>query len=108
MSDCTRTRAPRARRTPRVSPVWAIPRSARLLLISARIQLLRRSPMSTTRLALRVLIAGLFAGCAGNSSSTGDDDGGGGDDGDLPFTNGASTLAGSAEAGYVDGARKVA
>lgn len=68
--------------------------------------------MSITRLALRVLIAGLFAGCGNGSSSTdnGTDGGtgGGGDDGDLPFTSGASTLAGTGEAGYVDGARKVA
>lgn len=72
--------------------------------------------MSMTRLALRVLIAGLFAGCASNSSSMGDDaggggggdGGGGGGDGDLPFTSGVSTLSGAAEAGYVDGARKVA
>jgi sugar lactone lactonase YvrE len=68
--------------------------------------------MSMTQLALRFLIAGLIAGCAGSGSQMGDDDGsgddGGGDDGDLPFTAGASTLAGSGEAGYVDGARKVA
>jgi sugar lactone lactonase YvrE len=69
--------------------------------------------MSTTRLALYVLCAGLIAGCATNGSSHGDDNGsdGGvpaGDDGDTPFTSGVSTLAGSSEAGYVDGARKVA
>lgn len=69
--------------------------------------------MSMTRLALRLLAAGLLTGCAGSSSSpTGGDDGGGGgsgsDDEDLPFTTGVSTLAGKAEAGYVDGARKVA
>lgn len=69
--------------------------------------------MSTTRLALCLLLAGLVAGCATNGSSNGDDngsDGGmtGGDDGDVPFTKGVSTLAGGAEAGYVDGARKVA
>jgi len=65
--------------------------------------------MSTPRLALCLLFAGLAAGCA-TSSSNGDDNGGmtGGDDGDVPFTNGVSTLAGSADAGYVDGARKVA
>jgi sugar lactone lactonase YvrE len=63
--------------------------------------------MNTTRLALCLLFAGLAAGCA--TSSNGDDNGGmTGDDGDVPFTNGVSTLAGSADAGYVDGARKVA
>jgi sugar lactone lactonase YvrE len=65
--------------------------------------------MSTTRLALSVLLAGLIAGCATNGSSNGDDDGmNGDDDGETPFTSGVSTLAGSADAGYVDGARKVA
>ena len=68
--------------------------------------------MSMTRLALRVLLAGLFAACGNDSSSTtgGEDGGSGGgdDDGDLPFTSGVSTLAGTGEAGYVDGARKVA
>jgi sugar lactone lactonase YvrE len=66
--------------------------------------------MSTTRLALCVLFAGLVAGCATNSSN-GDDGtgpGGGDDDGDTPFTDGVSTLAGSADAGSMDGARKVA
>jgi len=64
--------------------------------------------MSTTRLALCLLVAGLAAGCA-TSSSNGDDNGmTGGDDGDVPFTNGVSTLAGSANAGFADGARKVA
>jgi streptogramin lyase len=61
--------------------------------------------MSTTRLALYLLFSGLVAGCATNGSG---DDNGGDDDGDVPFTSGVSTLAGSAEAGYVDGARKVA
>jgi sugar lactone lactonase YvrE len=66
--------------------------------------------MSMTQFALRVLLAGMITGCATSNSSTGDDDddGGGADDGDLPFTNGVSTLAGMAEAGYVDGPRKVA
>jgi hypothetical protein len=64
--------------------------------------------MSTTRLALCLFLAGLAAGCA-TSSSNGDDSGpGGDDDGDVPFTSGVSTLAGSADADYVDGARKVA
>jgi sugar lactone lactonase YvrE len=65
--------------------------------------------MSTTRLALCVLFAGLVAGCATNSSNGDDGTGGNGDDdGDTPFTNGVSTLAGSADAGSADGARKVA
>jgi sugar lactone lactonase YvrE len=65
--------------------------------------------MITTKLALSVLVAGVFAGCTGGGSSmTGGDDTGGGDDGDVPFTNGVSSLAGAADAGYVDGARKVA
>jgi len=62
--------------------------------------------MSTHRLGLCLLLAGMVAGCATNSSNG--DDNGGDDDGDVPFTNGVSTLAGSADAGYVDGARKVA
>ncbi|HEX4418228.1 MAG TPA: PQQ-binding-like beta-propeller repeat protein [Kofleriaceae bacterium] len=59
-----------------------------------------------------LLVAGAFAGCASNGSSkspgTGDDDSAppAQDDGDVPFTNGTSTLAGMADAGYVDGARK--
>ena len=61
--------------------------------------------MSTTQLALRVLVAGLIAGCATNSPG-GDDDGD--DDGPVAFTNGTSTLAGMAEVGYVDGARRIA
>ncbi|HEX7841783.1 MAG TPA: hypothetical protein VF469_30140 [Kofleriaceae bacterium] len=68
--------------------------------------------MSMTRSALSILIAGLFAGCGGDSSTDHDDGGsgttGGSDDGDLPFTSGASTLAGTGEAGHVDGARKLA
>lgn len=63
--------------------------------------------MCTTQLALRILAAGLIAGCASNGSSMSGDDTAG-DDGDVPFTSGISTLAGSSEAGYVDGARKVA
>jgi sugar lactone lactonase YvrE len=57
---------------------------------------------------LSVLVAGVFAGCTGGGSPAGDDDNGGGDDGDVPFTNGVSLLAGAADAGYVDGARKIA
>ena len=63
--------------------------------------------MSTIRLALCLLVGGLAVGCATNSSN-GDDGMTGDDDGDVPFTKGVSTLAGSADAGYVDGARKVA
>jgi len=61
-----------------------------------------------TKLLLSVLVAGAFAGCADSSSSNGDDDGVPQDDGELPFTNGVSTLAGTATAGYLDGARKTA
>lgn len=53
------------------------------------------------------LLASMFVGCAANGGGTelipGDDD-----DGDLPFTNGVSTLAGASEPGYVDGSRRVA
>jgi hypothetical protein len=56
---------------------------------------------------LSLLVASVFVGCAANGGGTdvipGDDD-----DGDLPFTNGVSTLAGSSEPGYVDGSRRVA
>lgn len=64
--------------------------------------------MSIPQLALRFLLAGLIAGCATNSSMGNDGGTGGDDDGDVPFTNGVSTLSGTAEAGYVDGARAVA
>jgi sugar lactone lactonase YvrE len=67
--------------------------------------------MRTTKLIFSILVAGAFAGCTASdpSSMPGDDgSGGGADDGPVPFTNGVSTLAGTAEAGYVDGARKVA
>jgi sugar lactone lactonase YvrE len=63
--------------------------------------------MPITQLALRFLVAGLIAGCATNGPS-GDDGTGGDDDGEVPFTNGVSTLSGMAEAGYLDGARAVA
>jgi sugar lactone lactonase YvrE len=62
-------------------------------------------------LASTLLVAGAFAGCASDGSSGkggDDDDTPPQDDGELPFTNGVSTLAGMADAGYVDGARKVA
>src|SRR4051794_36144290 len=63
-----------------------------------------------TKLTLGVLAAGLTAGCATDSKSSdpgaGSDDPGG--DGDVPFTNGVSTLAGTTQAGYIDGSRAVA
>ncbi|HET7502854.1 MAG TPA: hypothetical protein VFK02_17650 [Kofleriaceae bacterium] len=55
---------------------------------------------------LCVVAAGAFAACTSSGSSMNGGDGD--DDGEVPFTNGASTLAGSAEAGFVDGSRKVA
>jgi DNA-binding beta-propeller fold protein YncE len=59
--------------------------------------------MRTSRFVLNFLITVIFVGCASNgSNSMGDDDG------DLPFTNGVSTLAGTEEAAYVDGSRRVA
>jgi len=84
--------------------------------------------MLTPKLVLGLLAAGLVAGCANSGSDTpgggsngGSDDGsgsgsgggGGGSgsgsgDGDVPFTRGVSTLAGSDQADYVDGARSVA
>jgi sugar lactone lactonase YvrE len=60
--------------------------------------------MTTNRLAWFVVISGALAGCA-SSPGMGTMPGGD-DDGDVPFTNGVSTLAGSADAGYVDGSRK--
>jgi len=59
---------------------------------------------------LSVFAAGALTGCASNGSSDkpGGDDAPPQDDGEIPFTNGVSTLAGMADAGYVDGARKVA
>jgi sugar lactone lactonase YvrE len=60
--------------------------------------------MLTTKFALGLVLAGLVAGCATNGS--GGDDVVGDDDGEVPFTNGASTLAGTEEAGYVDGSRR--
>jgi YVTN family beta-propeller protein len=64
--------------------------------------------MPIPSLVLRFLAIGLIAGCATNNGPSGNDGGGGDDDGEVPFTNGVSTLAGMAEAGYVDGARAVA
>jgi sugar lactone lactonase YvrE len=65
--------------------------------------------MPTTNLALSLIAAGLFAGCSTmNNPTPGDDTPTGDDDGDVAFTNGVSTLAGAADAGYVDGARRVA
>jgi sugar lactone lactonase YvrE len=76
--------------------------------------------MQIIKLVLTACLLGcLFTGCAGNDSARmGDDDGGGGgndggngggnDDGDTPFTNGVSTLAGMAAVGAVDGPRRIA
>ena len=55
-------------------------------------------------MALSFALAGLAA-CASNGSQGGGDGSG---SGAPPFTNGVSTLAGAAEAGYVDGNRDVA
>jgi DNA-binding beta-propeller fold protein YncE len=60
--------------------------------------------MLTTKVALGLVFAGLVAGCATNGA--GGDDVVGDDDGDVPFTSGVSTLAGTQEAGYVDGSRR--
>jgi len=72
--------------------------------------------MHTTKLAVLISLisTGIFMSCSDSDSNTvikdgGTGDGGAGsDDGDLPFTNGVSTLAGMATAGYVDGPRKIA
>lgn len=65
--------------------------------------------MTTTKFALSLIAAGLFAGCSTSMSGpSGDGMPTGDDDGDVAFTNGVSTLAGASEAGYVDGARRVA
>lgn len=66
--------------------------------------------MLTKNFTWLVLVAGVVAGCATSSGDPpgGDDAGSGSDDGELPFTSGVSTLAGDAEAGYVDGPRKAA
>ena len=60
--------------------------------------------MRTTKIALGLVFAGFIAGCATNGM--GGDDVVGDDDGDVPFTNGVSTLAGTEEAGFVDGSRR--
>jgi hypothetical protein len=59
--------------------------------------------MLTTKFALGLVFAGLVAGCATNGAG---DDVVGDDDGEVPFTNGVSTLSGTSEAGYVDGSRR--
>ncbi|HEU4728725.1 MAG TPA: hypothetical protein VFT22_12565, partial [Kofleriaceae bacterium] len=71
--------------------------------------------MYNTQHALTLLLAGLVVGCASNSPGQGDADGGtascseGASADDCPpFTNGVSTLAGAADAGFVDGSRKAA
>lgn len=60
--------------------------------------------MLTTKIALGVLVAGLVAGCATDGGMGGGPVGD--DDGEVPFTNGVSTLAGTEEAGFVDGSRR--
>jgi sugar lactone lactonase YvrE len=60
--------------------------------------------MLTTKIALGVLAAGLVAGCATDGGMVGGPVGD--DDGDVPFTAGVSTLAGTEEAGFVDGSRR--
>jgi sugar lactone lactonase YvrE len=66
--------------------------------------------MPTTKLLLSALLtASALTACASDSSSSSTPGGGSDvppDDGDVPFTNGVSTLAGMAQPGYVDGARK--
>lgn len=61
--------------------------------------------MPSLKLALLALASALI-GCS--SSMDGPDSPTGDDDGDVPFTNGVSTLAGMADAGFVDGARRFA
>jgi sugar lactone lactonase YvrE len=63
--------------------------------------------MLNTKFALSLFAAGLFAGCAADGGSDGSGPGNEGD-GEVPFTNGVSTLAGTTEAGYIDGGRAVA
>jgi sugar lactone lactonase YvrE len=64
--------------------------------------------MSRNNLAALSLLTGLvgLVGC-GTTNNPGGDGGGGGDDVE-PFTNGVSTLSGSDEPGFVDGARGTA
>jgi sugar lactone lactonase YvrE len=62
--------------------------------------------MLTTKLAMSLFATAMFAACA--TDNGGGDDQPGMDDGEVPFTNGVSTLAGMAAAGNVDGARSVA
>jgi NHL repeat len=55
---------------------------------------------------MSLLAAVVLVGCAANGGGGGDIMGD--DDGDVPFTNGVSTLTGASEPGYVDGSRKLA
>lgn len=58
--------------------------------------------------ALWLALAALVGGCAGGpGGGGGGGNGGDGGSGAPPFTNGVSTLAGAADAGYVDGNRDV-
>ena len=64
------------------------------------------SSMRST-LALLLFVAGCAVGPGGGGGGGGGGDGGSGSAA-PPFTNGVSTLAGAADAGYVDGSRDVA
>lgn len=74
--------------------------------------------MHTTNLGVLVFLisTGTFMSCSDNNDNhtiivdggSRDGAGSGSDDGNVPFTNGVSTLAGMATAGYVDGPRKIA
>jgi DNA-binding beta-propeller fold protein YncE len=64
--------------------------------------------MSISKLALTLFAGALVTACSSGMSDSGDDVPGGDDDGEVAFTNGVSTLAGAAEAGYIDGGRRVA
>jgi sugar lactone lactonase YvrE len=62
--------------------------------------------MRINNVAIGLFAAALITGCATTGSGNGDDNTG--DDGDVAFTNGVSTLAGTDEAAFVDGSRKAA
>jgi len=66
--------------------------------------------MLTTKLTLGLLWAGLVAGCATDARPTDPGNGSGdpGGDGNVPFSKGVCTLAGTTVAGYIDGSRAVA
>ncbi len=73
--------------------------------------------MHTAKFGVLVFLiaTGMFMGCSDSDNPTiaadagrGDAPDSGSDDGSPPFTNGVSTLAGMATAGYVDGPRRIA